>query len=87
MFFKARIAIDSAKKPKTIDYEMTEGFTKGEKQFGIYEVEADTFKSCFGAPGAARPTEFSSKPGDQRTLTTWKRDKPAAPAQPGKQVR
>jgi hypothetical protein len=54
----------SLQKPKTIDYDMTGGFTKGEKQLGIYEVDRDTFKSCFGEPGAERPTDFTSKPGD-----------------------
>src|SRR5687768_781534 len=52
MFMKAKFAIDPSKKPKTIDYQMTEGPTKGQKQLGIYEVTGDTFKACFAAPGA-----------------------------------
>ena len=79
LFFKARITIDPSKKPKTIDYQMIDGFTKGKKQLGIYEVEEDTFRSCFGKPGAERPTDFSSKPGDGRTLSVWKRNKQATP--------
>jgi len=79
VFFKARITIDPSKKPKTIDYVMTDGFTKGKKQLGIYEVEGDTFRSCFGKPGAERPTDFTSKPGDGRTLSVWKCNKPATP--------
>ncbi len=78
VFFKAKITIDPSKKPKTIDYQMTEGFTKGKKQLGIYEVEGDTLKSCFGKPDAERPTDFTSKPGDGRTLSVWKRNKAAA---------
>ena len=79
LFFKAKITIDPSKKPKTIDYQMTDGFTKGQKQLGIYEVEGDTFRSCFGKPGAERPTDFTSKPGDGRTLSEWKRNKQATP--------
>ena len=75
VYFKAKIAIDPSKKPKTIDYEMTEGFTKGKKQFGIYELDGDTFKSCFAAPDGERPKEFTSKPGDRHTLSVWKRQK------------
>jgi uncharacterized protein (TIGR03067 family) len=78
LFFKARITIDPSKKPRTIDYDMIEGFTKGKKQLGIYEVEGDTLRSCFGKPGAERPTDFTSKPGDGRTASVWKRNKPAA---------
>ena len=73
VFLKAKITIDPSKKPKTIDYQMTEGFTKGKTQFGIYEVAGDTFKSCFASPGAERPKDFTSTPGDGRTLTVWKR--------------
>ena len=80
MCFKAKITIDPSKNPKSIDYEMTEGFTKGKTQLGIYELDGDTLKSCFGAPGADRPTDFTSKPGDGRTLSVWKREK--ATAQP-----
>jgi uncharacterized protein (TIGR03067 family) len=80
MFIKAKITLDPSKKPKTIDYQMTEGFTKGKKQLGIYEVDGDTFRSCFGKPGDERPADFTSKPGDGRTLSVWKREKPAAPS-------
>ena len=78
VFMKAKITIDPSKKPKTIDYEMTEGFTKGKKQLGIYELDGDTFKSCFAAAGAERPTDFTSKPGDRRTVSVWKREKATA---------
>jgi len=75
LFFKAKIAIDPSKNPKTIDYQMTDGVTKGQKQLGIYELEGDSLKSCFGKPGAARPIDFTSRPGDGRTLSVWKREK------------
>jgi uncharacterized protein (TIGR03067 family) len=82
VYFKAKFTLDPSKTPKTIDYEMTEGFTKGKKQLGIYEVNGDTFKSCFAAAGAERPKDFSSQPGDQRTFSIWKREKSTnAPAQ------
>ena len=81
LFFKAKITLDPSKKPKTIDYDMTDGPTKGKKQLGIYQVEGDVFKSCFAKPNAERPTDFTSKPGDGRTLSVWKREKAAAPEQ------
>lgn len=84
MFIKAKITIDPSKKPKTIDYQMTDGFTKGKRQLGIYEVDGDTFKSCFSKPGAARPADFTSKPGDGLTVSVWKREKPAVPDAGGK---
>ena len=78
-FFKAQLTLDPSKTPKTIDYEMTSGFTKGKRQLGIYELEGDTLKSCFGSPGAERPNDFTTKPGDGRTLSVWKRSKASPP--------
>src|SRR6266404_163768 len=75
LFIKAKIILDPSKTPKTIDYVMLDGFTKGKTQLGIYEVDGDTFKSCFAAPGAERTTDFTSKPGDRRKLSVWKRQK------------
>ena len=84
VFLKAKIVIDPTKKPKTIDYEMTGGFTKGQKQLGIYEVEGDQFKSCFGKPGAERPADFTSRPGDGRTFSVWKREATHTPSSENK---
>lgn len=75
VFFKAKFTIDPTKKPKTIDYVMTEGFTKGKKQLGIYELDGDTVKFCFAAPDKERPKDFTSKEGSQQTFSVWKRDK------------
>lgn len=75
LFFKATIAIDPSKKPKTIDYTMTEGPTKGKMQYGIYELTGDTVRFCFSAPGKERPTNFTTKAGDERTSSVWKKVK------------
>ena len=72
LFMKAKFTLDPSKKPKTIDYLMTGGPTKGKKQLGIYELDGDTVKFCFAAPGSERPTDF--KPGERRTSSVWKRE-------------
>ena len=75
VYFKAKFTIDPTKKPKAIDYKMTEGPTKGKTHLGIYELDGDTVKFCFAAPDKDRPTDFTAKEGSQRTLSVWKRDK------------
>jgi uncharacterized protein (TIGR03067 family) len=75
VYFKAKFRIDPTKKPKAIDYTMTEGPTKGKTHLGIYELDGDTVKFCFAAPGKDRPTEFTAKEGSHQTLSIWKRDK------------
>jgi uncharacterized protein (TIGR03067 family) len=73
--FKAKFTIDPSKKPKTIDYSMTEGTTKGKTHLGIYELEGDTVKFCFAAPDKDRPKEFTAKEGSNHTYSVWKRVK------------
>jgi len=75
LVMKAKITLDASTKPKTIDYEVTDGPNKGKKQLGIYELDGDTLKSCFAAPGDERPKEFTSKEGEKRIFSVWKRVK------------
>ena len=76
VILQSKITIDTNARPHTIDYELTDGPDKGKIRHGIYELKGDTLLSCFGAPGAERPTAFVSKPGDYRVLSAWKRDAP-----------
>lgn len=76
LVMRAKIKLDPTAKPKTIDYDVLEGPTKGQKHLGIYEVDGDTFKSCFAAAGQKRPTDFESKAGEKRTSSVWKRKAP-----------
>jgi uncharacterized protein (TIGR03067 family) len=75
VIMRAKITIDPSKTPKMIDYDVIEGPTKGKKHLGIYEFDGSTMRSCFGAPDMKRPTDFTSKQGDKRTLSEWKRAK------------
>jgi uncharacterized protein (TIGR03067 family) len=75
VFMKAKFTVDPAKKPKAIDYTMTDGPTKGKTQLGIYEVDGDTARFCFASPGMERPTDFTAKAGSGRTLSVWKKIK------------
>ena len=70
---KAFYAIDRSVKPNTMDYVLTHGAGSGKRQFGIFELTGDSFIVSFAAVGKPRPTDFSSKKGDGRTVTTWKR--------------
>jgi hypothetical protein len=54
---------------------MLEGPNKDKKQLGIYELDGDTAKFCFGSPGAERPSDFTTKEGSGRTLSLWRREK------------
>src|SRR5262245_32797942 len=49
--------IDSSKKPKQIELRR-EGVD--EPSLGVYTLEGDELKLCYGEPGAARPTKLAS---------------------------
>jgi uncharacterized protein (TIGR03067 family) len=72
---KAKFKVDPSKKPKTIDYELIDGPAKGKAMIGIYELKGDVFKACMVMSDNARPTDFTTKAGDGRTLSVWKRVK------------
>ncbi|MFL5243989.1 MAG: TIGR03067 domain-containing protein [Gemmataceae bacterium] len=73
---KGKFAVDPTKTPKTIDIMFSEGENKDKPLLGIYEIDGDTQKVCYGAPGNKdRPKEFSSKGDKGVTLSVWKREK------------
>jgi uncharacterized protein (TIGR03067 family) len=73
VFLKAKFKLDSSANPKRIDYMNLAGSATGKSQEGIFEFADGVLKICISAPGKARPAEFSSKKGDGRSLTVWRR--------------
>jgi uncharacterized protein (TIGR03067 family) len=70
---KVEFTFDPTASPSSIDYLNLLGSCKGKRQQGIYRFESDVLTVCIAAPGAPRPGEFASVPGDGRTLTAWKK--------------
>jgi uncharacterized protein (TIGR03067 family) len=70
----ATFAIDSSKKPKTIDVTLMGGDQNGTVMKGFFELEGDNLKICMGKPETPdRPAEFKSK--DDVKIFTFKRAK------------
>lgn len=72
---KGTNSFDPSKKPKTIDFTITEGGGKGNMHLGIYELGEKSRKLCFAPSGKDRPTEFTSTPGSEHILVTFQREK------------
>jgi uncharacterized protein (TIGR03067 family) len=62
--YQATITVDPKKRPKTIDNLHESGAQKGKTQYGIYELEGDTWTVCMTLPGVAegdRPKTFDTE--------------------------
>jgi uncharacterized protein (TIGR03067 family) len=66
--------LDSAKKPKHIDFLVNEGGKEAVLK-GIYALDGDTLKICFAPPGDKRPTELRSELGSSEMSVVMKRAK------------
>jgi len=64
--------LDPSTDPKRIDMDRGD---KDGKALGIYEIDMDQLKLCYGEPGAERPKAFESKPGKKVFLIILRRAK------------
>jgi uncharacterized protein (TIGR03067 family) len=65
---RGTIAIDTSKAPKTIDFAVTKGPSKGKVKKGIFLVDTQDserieLKICVAAPDKDRPTAFDGQEG------------------------
>ncbi len=67
----AIITLDPSQTPQTIDLV----YKNKEKSLGIYEIDGDTLKLCFNAPGDPRPKTFASAKGSRVSYFILKRNK------------
>jgi uncharacterized protein (TIGR03067 family) len=65
---KGTLSLDSSKKPKTIDSNISEGRDRGHRQHGIYELDGNRFKVCWARVDQPRPTAFKTKPVNRSPL-------------------
>ena len=71
VYSKAKYTVDRSKTPVAIDIYNTEGANAGKLQYGIYEVNGNMLKLSLAAAGRGRPRDFTSTPGDGRTVVVW----------------
>jgi uncharacterized protein (TIGR03067 family) len=64
--------LDPSTDPKRIDLDRG---GKDEKAYGIYLLDKDELKLCYGEPGAERPKAFESKAGKKVFLVVLKKAK------------
>ncbi len=74
--YSGTLVVDATKSPQTFDLKFTSGREKGSTNFGIYELDGDTWKICLSMTGKDRPTKFATKAGSGHALEALQREKP-----------
>ncbi len=65
--------LDPTRAPKTFDLTVAEEGKPVTYPAGVYQLNDDTFRLCFGFPATERPSEFDTYPGSGRTLFVYRR--------------
>ena len=78
VFMQGTTTIDDSAVPMTVDYLLTHSPGRGKRQLGIFERDGDTLRVCVALPGRARPEDFETRQGDDRTLMVWRPGVPRA---------
>jgi uncharacterized protein (TIGR03067 family) len=73
VYMRMRFTLLADRSPRAIDYVVVEGTGDGQLQRGIYGLDGDRLTLCVAPPGQERPADFSSRKGDGRLLTVWRR--------------
>lgn len=72
---KGSFVLDPTQKPAAIDLLPAIGPYKGKRLLGIYVLDGDNLKTCFGDPGKERPKKFESAAGTDQSQVVYKRSK------------
>lgn len=70
------ITLDPSRTPKAINTWDLDGPFEDQTIPGIYELDGDTLRLCFGGPGELRPRTFTTKGGQAFLMVVYKRKKP-----------
>jgi RNA polymerase sigma factor (sigma-70 family) len=73
---KGTIRLDPSKNPMEIDLTVQEGKNEGKTHLAIYAWDGANVKFCMVKEGHPRPTDFTTRPGDNRVLVVMGRQDP-----------
>ncbi|HYL77809.1 MAG TPA: TIGR03067 domain-containing protein, partial [Bryobacteraceae bacterium] len=76
--YEGTVRVDEAQSPKTLDLKFTKGPEKGNVNYGIYELDGDTWKICLNTQGKRRPKKFTTSGGSGLALEILKRGRAKA---------
>jgi len=69
----ADVTVDQ--KAGTFEMTIKDGYKKGERVHGIYSIDGDSLKLCYGPAAKPRPKEFAAPKGSEVFNELWSRGK------------
>jgi uncharacterized protein (TIGR03067 family) len=78
--YEGTVTVHADTAPRGFDLRFEEGPEKGNTNFGIYELDGDTWKICLATRGSERPKEFAAPRGTGVALETLRRHTAAGAA-------
>jgi uncharacterized protein (TIGR03067 family) len=72
--YEGRIELDPTKTPKTLKMIFTEGPERGNTNFGISELNGDSWKFCLAITGGPAPVSFATTPNSGCALQILTRE-------------
>ena len=71
--YAGRLELDETTSPKSFNLHFDSGPETGNTSYGIYELDAGTWKICLTLRGGTRPRKFATKAGSGLALEILKR--------------
>lgn len=78
--YEGTVHMDASRSPKAFELRFTKGPEKGNVNYGIYELDGDTWKICLNMQGKPQPKKFATSAGSGLALETLRRGKASRPA-------
>jgi uncharacterized protein (TIGR03067 family) len=76
--YTGTVEVDAGQTPKALNLVFDSGPEKGNTNYGIYNLDGDTWTICLATRGTVRPRKFATNPGSGLALETLTRERRAA---------
>jgi uncharacterized protein (TIGR03067 family) len=73
--YEGTLELDASSTPRQFNMNFDAGPEKGNTNFGIYELDGDSWKLCLATRGTVRPSAFDSTSGSGFAFETLTREK------------
>jgi uncharacterized protein (TIGR03067 family) len=82
--YEGRLELNASTTPRRLDMKFESGPEAGNTNFGIYELNGDTWIICLATRGSTRPSSFATTGGSGLALEVLRRGRPVGSEPPAR---